>query len=567
MSENQTDNCCGCLCSSDERSITKLSIENGFLHNVLQVDSILLCYLCKIQAKKADLFVQNIQSNQILLENYHSINNLSEDLRKYVKPIVNLSYVTLNAIELNEDSGSAEETFVILNSRNGDTKIKMEMKEEETDTCDEDFIPPDEECQDRDCKEETFPLNELLKAELEVEEIDLMSLKKSLVANKLKKRKKVNKSHTKAQLIQKVYLTKKQCVAERERMAQDVKYLDSPYKCVDCLKGFDYKPSFYKHMERHNEDIGNYVCDVCKQRTNSEKKLANHKKYHTVRYKCTECDLTRVSYAAVKYHYNVFHSLGYYQYNCTHCSKIFKSEITLRKHIWYAHKTRERVICDHCHQSYVNKEVLKAHMMRRHIQQVSVAGRCERFVCQDCGEAFRTPSQLKTHGIKHWQCKNYYCVECDKSFKSPYSLKTHLRTSSSHVKYKELPLKCLHCEKRFAVKRDLEQHTNRIHLNIRPFKCDRCDKAYVSSSSLKEHIRMTHEGYKRPLKYPCPTCHKVFDRNQILKTHIRTHTGERPYRCGKCPAQFSQAGVLATHNKLVHLKLTRDGRPKPAPPK
>lgn len=52
------------------------------------------------------------------------------------------------------------------------------------------------ECQDRDCKEETFPLNELLKAELEVEEIDLMSLKKSLVANKLKKRKKVNKSHT-----------------------------------------------------------------------------------------------------------------------------------------------------------------------------------------------------------------------------------------------------------------------------------------------------------------------------------------------------------------------------------
>ncbi|CAG9796064.1 unnamed protein product [Diatraea saccharalis] len=57
-------------------------------------------------------------------------------------------------------------------------------------------------------------------------------------------------------------------------------------------------------------------------------------------------------------------------------------------------------------------------------------------------------------------------------------------------------------------------------------------------------------------------CDKVFDRNQILKSHIRTHTGERPYQCTKCPAQFSQASVLGTHVKLIHLKLARNGRPK-----
>ena len=36
-------------------------------------------------------------------------------------------------------------------------------------------------------------------------------------------------------------------------------------------------------------------------------------------------------------------------------------------------------------------------------------------------------------------------------------------------------------------------------------------QAYVSSSSLTEHTRFVHEGYKRPKKYPCPMCDRVFD--------------------------------------------------------
>lgn len=201
-------------------------------------------------------------------------------------------------------------------------------------------------------------------------------------------------------------------------------------------------------------------------------------------------------------------------------------------------------------------------MIMKHSKEVSALPISKKFVCQECGMAFKAPSQLKKHSIKHSELREFYCVECDKSFKTDATLKNHLKTTAIHVSYLQLPLPCLHCDKRFAIRRDLERHTNRVHLNIRPFICDRCNKSYVNNWSLREHQRLAHEGYKRPLQFPCPMCDKVFDRNQILKVHIRTHTGERPYECSKCPASFSQANILRTHDRLIHLKQTRDGRPR-----
>lgn len=106
---------------------------------------------------------------------------------------------------------------------------------------------------------------------------------------------------------------------------------------------------------------------------------------------------------------------------------------------------------------------------------------------------------------------------------------------------------CPKCAKTFSSPAYMKTHM-RIHTGERPFSCNSCGKSFNDRTALRNHDKIhTNE---RP--FSCNTCGKSFRRSDSLKYHAASHTGDRPFICAHCAKSFKNQRDLKMHEKCVH---------------
>nr|XP_021205204.1 zinc finger protein 57 isoform X3 [Bombyx mori] len=254
-------------------------------------------------------------------------------------------------------------------------------------------------------------------------------------------------------------------------------------------------------------------------------------------------------------------------YKCQKCIISYDHAINLDRHLTLSHNENNAHVCDVCECTYDTESKVRTHTKRHYLRykcmecdklyqdkQTAVVHykeahtvnrkiyRCDLSHCR-----FETASHrsYKYHQAKHNQVK---CSLCD----GMYLQGTQLRM---HIKYV-----CDDCSKRYSTKRFLRQHIETAHLKLKPdYKCTICDKIFNTSFTLRRHVEFKHEKKKLPRDKICEHCGRGFMTNKILSSHIRTHTGERPYVCQLCGATFGHSGAMYTHKRLLHGLKKRKG--------
>ena len=261
---------------------------------------------------------------------------------------------------------------------------------------------------------------------------------------------------------------------------------DLNYTCCGCGAVFSSNSNFTEHLDSHrtetDEDVA-FKCNLCSKHFDNDKALMEHKRLGYV-----AIDSFNKIPTIVKNSTNFYELEDTSETRCCGCKAIFNTPEELKQHSKANHESfRSSVIrqdrqyeCDICFKCYTSALFLEQHQVAPY--------RIKKFKCDLCEAAFTSKHLLNVHEKNHLNIV-YKCQACGKQFHNVNSFNTHTR------KHKEAEYVCQTCGKKSTTKQKHADHLT-IHSDLMPFSCSICSKKFKRRDLVRTHMRV-HTGEKR----------------------------------------------------------------------